>query len=539
MTDSSIKIYKYQFWVLILISGFFLWTAPVIWRYSPDGGVYIGTALSLVETGQYSFNGHPNLLYYPGFSILLAALVSLFGVNFQVLHLFTAMMAVLSLWLVRAYFPVSRYGLAGALAPVLLACTAIFQEQAFRILSDATFLATVLGALLLWRVYEEKTNRWALAACFLLVCYAPLVRLEGVFLCAGFGGALLLKAVTGNAHKMRNTAIAIMAGLSTVIPFALWTWRNYHLYTPDTFNMANKFFFGLKGLVIRLPGYGYGRVDWIDAEWKYGFYNALHLVQAYVKGIFGEIVTRALSLEAVFVLFVGIVLIGSMRWFKNATRMEQIFIGLATLFVMYRSLTSHSLYVVPRYLLALSPFILVSAGLGVTLVTKLLARTPLQHAMGAVIMVTVVLILSRGVENASAEVNPNRSAYYENANQVLENLVSYVGKNVPQNVTIATTDWGILPFKLKRESYQILNDKDDKTHLLTLERMVKYRTQYLVILEPSSISAPAAQTMVDDLPSLFKPVYETKPQGPGPTGAIYAFDIEGAKSVLGAHSIPD
>jgi len=159
--------------------------------------------------------------------------------------------------------------------------------------------------------------------------------------------------------------------------------------------------------------------------------------------------------------------------------------------------------------------------------------------MGAVVLVTVVLILSRGVENASRETSPNSLAYYENANQVLENLVSYVDKNVPQNVTIATTDWGILPFKLKRESYQILNDKDDKMHLLTLERMVNYRTQYLVILEPSSISAPAAQIMVDDLPSLFKPVYETKPQGPGPSGAIYAFGIEGAKSVLATHSTPD
>src|SRR4030066_5802 len=108
MTDDSIKMHKYQFWILVLISGFFLWTAPVFWRYTPDGGIYIGTALSLVETGQYNFNGYPNLLYYPGFSSLLAVLISLFGVNFQVLHLFTSMMAVLGLWLVRAYFPESR-----------------------------------------------------------------------------------------------------------------------------------------------------------------------------------------------------------------------------------------------------------------------------------------------------------------------------------------------------------------------------------------------------------------------------------------------
>ncbi len=536
MTDDSITMHKYQFWLLILISGFFLWTAPAVWRYTPDGGIYIGTALSLVETGQYSFNGYPNLLYYPGFSSLLAALISVFGVNFQVLHLFTAVMAVLSLWLVRAYFPVSRYGLVGAVIPILLACSAIFHEQASKILSDATFLDIVLAALLLWRVYAEKSNRGALAACFFLVCCAPLVRLEGVFLCAAFGGALLLKAIAENAHKIRNMAIASVAGLTTVIPFALWTWRNYRLYTPDTYNMANRFFFGLEGLVQRFPGYGSGRVEWIDAEWKYGFYNALYLVQAYVEGIFGEIVTRNLSLEAVFGFFVGIVLIGSIRWFTNATRMEQIFVVLATLFFMHRSLTSHSLYVVPRYLLALSPFILVSAGFGIALITRRLTRTPMQYAMGAVVMVTIVLILSRGVEYASSETSPSKLAYFENAIHTLEGLVSYVDKNVPQNVTIATTDWGILPFKLKRQSYQILNDT---SHLLTLERMVKYHTQFLVILEHSSISTPAAEAMVDDLPNLFKLVYETKPQDFGPSGTVYAFDIEGAKFFLGAHSIRD
>lgn len=534
MADDSIKMHKYQFWILILISAFILWTAPDVWRYGPDSGVYIGTAQSLVETGQYSFNGHPNLLYYPGFSSLLAALISLFGLNFQVLHFFTATMAVLNLWLTRTYFPESRYGLAGVLAPVLLACIEIFQEQAYGILSDGTFLSFLLGALLLWRVYTEKSNRWALAACFLLVSYAPLVRFEGLFLCAAFGGALLLEAISENSHKKRNIAIACALGLATTAPFALWTWRNYILYTPDTFNMANSFFFGLKGLALYAPDFG--KVPWIDAEWKYGLYKSLYLVQAYAEGLFGDIVTRNLPPQAMFVSLVGIGLIGSGRWFKNATRMEQIFVVIAITFMAFSTLKSRNLYVVPRYLFALSPFILVCAGLGIAVIANRLARSPLKHVFGSVVMVLIVLILSKGVVNASGQTSPSKLVYFENANQTLTNLSKFVDDTVPQNVKIATTDWGILPFKLKRQSYQVLNDN---SHLLTLERMVKYETQYLVILERSSGLSSSAQAMVDDLPTLFKLVYETKPEVSGPTGSVYAFDIEGAKSVLGARLIPD
>jgi len=39
--------------------------------------------------------------------------------------------------------------------------------------------------------------------------------------------------------------------------------------------------------------------------------------------------------------------------------------------------------------------------------------------------------------------------------------------------------------------------------------------------------------MVHDLPNLFTLVFETKPKGPGPSGAVYRFDIEKAKSFLG------
>jgi len=73
---------KIQLLVLGVISLLFLFAAPTIWHYTPDGGIYIGSALSILEIGKYWFNGHPNLLYYPGFSTLLTLPIMIFGIVF-------------------------------------------------------------------------------------------------------------------------------------------------------------------------------------------------------------------------------------------------------------------------------------------------------------------------------------------------------------------------------------------------------------------------------------------------------------------------
>ena len=77
----------------------------------------MGTAQTLVETGQYRFNGHPNLLYYPGFSALLSVPIFFSGMDFQLLHLVCAGVGVLGLWLARSYFSPDRYGWTGLLLP--------------------------------------------------------------------------------------------------------------------------------------------------------------------------------------------------------------------------------------------------------------------------------------------------------------------------------------------------------------------------------------------------------------------------------------
>lgn len=520
---------KQQFWVLILISLLFLLAAPSVWYYSPDSGWYVGTAESMVETGQYRFNGHPNLLYYPGFSFLLSLPIMLFGVNFHILHLFCAAMVVALIWLARAYFPSDHYGLTGIVVPVLMACTTLLQFQVFYILSDGTFLALSFAALLLWRIYAEESHYWALIACFVLVAFAPLVRFQGLFLCAAFGVALFLRAMGKDQRSVLTVTAAMTGGLATLIPFAAWTWRNVQQFTPDTFNMAHSFFFGQKGLALYAPEFC--KVDWINAEWKYGIYNLAYSVRALGIVVFDNDLVQLLTTEFVFVFIVGLVFAGSFHWFKKATRMEQVYVVLSLGFLVWCLLRKQSLYVQERYWLPVLPFLLVSAGLGLSIVYNRLKKIRFHALSSVFIGFLVMLVLSSGVNDFLAFMSPSKSDYYRNANHVITKVKHFMDEKAILGVPVATTDWSVMPFALKRTCYQVLNDE---SHLLTLKRMDKYQTGYLVILDRMAAFHRSARKMVEELPQLFTLLIEIQSDGNGPDAAVYSVDLKGVHAFLNA-----
>ena len=321
---SSTVLARLQLWFLVGVSLLILWLAPDVWNYSPDSGIYVGTAANLVETGAYRFNGHPNLLYYPGLSGLLSLTILLFGVNFQVMHLLTAGIAVACLWLARAYFSASRYGLAGLAVPVLLMTAGIFMRQAFSIVSDGLFLALVLAVLLLWRRYREAADRRALIACCVLAAAAPLVRLQGVFLCGALGLGLLHALYDDRRLDLRSLTRVVAIGLAIMAPFALWTWRNWVLYTPDTFNAVNGFFFGLHGLALYAPvpaPAGSGGI-----AWPFVLQRGLLFVTSMVESIFGRAVFASLPHAVWFLAIVGLAAAGAVRWARRGTTVEAAFV---------------------------------------------------------------------------------------------------------------------------------------------------------------------------------------------------------------------
>lgn len=520
---------KLQFWFLIFVSLLLLWASPdIFWGYNPDSGIYIGTAENLVNEGRYWFNGYPNLLYYPGTSGVLAAIIAVFGTDFHALHLFSAIMVIISLWLARIYFSEDRYGLLGLAVPLLMACTEFLLVQIFNIMSDGLFLAIVLAALLLWRVYAETTNRFALAACLIFVAFAPLVRFQGLFLCVAFAGALALEALRGRQISFRPTIAGLGIGLASFLPFAAWTWRNLTLHTLDTFNHSNGFFFGLYGLRSHAPGWG--RVDWIDADWKYPVYQALFDGFELQSDLFGTFANIAQIRELVLAVLLGLVLAGALRWFRRATNMEWIFVGMLVSFMAYQYLIrSDTVYSPIRYWIPILPFVLISGAMGLSIIHDRLARTRARLVVGIVSVLLLMSALYNGATFLIEETGDDRTETFRNSERLVAELSGFVDQHTKRDDNIATSDWGILPRALNRQSYMILNDDP---YTLSLDRMHKYQTKYLVILQNNATRTLFAQRMADELPNLFTKELEIKSVGPGPSGLVYAVDLAKVKAFL-------
>jgi len=523
---------KHQFWILSFISICFLLFAPSVWHFTPDGGIYVGTAQSIVEKGEFRFNGYPNLLYYPGFSGLLSLPVMVFGINFHILHLFCVLIVVATLWLAKVYFSSSRYGIAGMALPILLACNTAMHWQIFYILSDGAFLAIVLCSLYVWRIYIEKRNTWGLISCFVLVAFAPMVRFQGLFLCIAFTAALIFQSISKAQRLSLDVLRAIAIGSASFIPFSLWTWRNVKEFTPDTFNMANQFFFGMNGLA--LFAHSSYKIPWVNSEWKYPLYSAVESVRGLSNCTLGDQFVKALPFEIVFLVVIFIVFSGSFRWFRLATNMERIYVITCGLFVLKWILPGHSIYSDARQMYyPFLPFILISGGLGLNGIYQKIKNTRFRHPYWVMVSFLAVLIFSNGVSSFINFASPSNSRYFQDMNNVILEVKNFMDKNTTPDVPIATTDWGVMPFSLKRTCYQVLNDG---THIHTLKRMNKYQTRYLVILDRLAVFPPHARKMVKDIPELFRMMFDEKKRDGRIRASVYEIDLEKLASFLNSVS---
>jgi len=516
---------KSQFWLIFCASILALWLAPNIWHYSPDGGIYVGTAKNLAETGAYWFNGHPNLLYYPGLSTVLGGAIFLFGLNFQILHLLCAATVVVCLWLARAYFSADRHGMVGTVLPLILMMAGIFQRQVFNILSDGLFLATILGALLLWRCYAETSRKGALIACCVVVALAPLVRFEGLLLVAALSATLLIERLRAGHHRAGALIVPAALGAFLLTPFALWTLRNWLEYTPDTYNVANAFFFGLKGLQL----YARDSTAAIDAPlWQFAVVRLTLFIGSLATTLMGDDFVWFLPLPVCASVVIGLSVLGCSRWFRRATTFERVFVILMVAFLIFWTvLGGRSFHIVPRYWLGVLPFVIAIMSYGVVALYEGTASTILRRSVVAIVVIFVSLTAVTGTTRI---VNfASRGTYYENADKVIQKAVDYVSATVPPHQPIATTDWGVMPFRLGRPSYQIL---DDTGHQQTLRRMLHYRTGHLVILDQLARFPSAGRRLAAQYPEIFTRVFEAAPPGPGPSVTIFTIDLKAVKAAL-------
>jgi hypothetical protein len=294
--------------------------------------------------------------------------------------------------------------------------------------------------------------------------------------------------------------------------------------------MANSFFFGLNGLKVYAPTLG--KVDWIDASWKYGVYNTMYALQALLRSFLGYVAILFTLEGAVVVLFI-VLAPGIPAWLRCANNMERGIAILLATFFFWRTLSATSMYVVNRYWLSLLPFIAIIAALGLSKLYLFFKPASIRNIYAALVLLLAATTVAQGVNSPVRKIDREEVQYYENANTVLSAMAHYVESSTDPDTIIATTDWGVLPLYLKRESYQVLNDDD---HLMSIARIDKYKPELLVILDGTAAFPPYARKMVEDLPEIFTLLQDFNPadEGPGPKGSIYAIDLKRVSELVGS-----
>jgi hypothetical protein len=261
----------------------------------------------------------PNILYYPGISTILALPMSIVGENFWVFQCYFAVLSLFAVWLSRYYFSYKNYGLVGVAVPIFLVLSSGYLFGLYSILSDGIFLSLSLLCLIMWRNYLQYNQKRYLVWCVIFVALSPLIRFHGLFLCAALSCSLLIRVFSvEKALRKKAFFITCLVSFIVILPFAIWTLRNYFAHTPDAYTMSNTFFFGLKGLKLYAHGLT-GNIDnsWIDADWKYSAYRCIFFFGGLAEFWVGPLTTEG---KAIFTLvLMPLILLGVRSWAKRAS----------------------------------------------------------------------------------------------------------------------------------------------------------------------------------------------------------------------------
>ncbi len=220
-----------------------------------DSALYVGLARNLVAGNGYSFNFEPHTMAPPGYPLMLAAVMRLFGEGYPLLNWVSTLAAAAAF--VATYLLASEHAgdrrLAVAVA-ALTASTCAFFVYASKILSDMAYVPLLLLALwcgLRW-IRDERVVSPSGIACALLTVAVYLTRHIGI--------AAIIAIVLGLLVSPRRSARGRRAWLKVAFyllilfpPLACWHSRNYTV--SDTGS----------GYAVQV-GRGIRRVDVVDAN---------------------------------------------------------------------------------------------------------------------------------------------------------------------------------------------------------------------------------------------------------------------------------
>ena len=172
----------------------------------------------------------PTLVRLPGYPAFLALCFAIFGNQNYYAVLYLQVVMDLATCLLIADFVHRICGRRAAMVALWLASLCPFTANyvAMPLTETPSIFCVALGLCAFAAVIERPRLRWMLALAFAW-SYAALLRPDGALLAVVFFPALIFYG------RRQSVRIALFVGLISVLPFNLWTlrnWRTFHVFQP-------------------------------------------------------------------------------------------------------------------------------------------------------------------------------------------------------------------------------------------------------------------------------------------------------------------
>jgi hypothetical protein len=227
-----------------------LWMLKRFFYVNGDMLIYGDLAKNLLLHGQYALTEpgaelHSTLIRLPGYPLFLAGCFKSFGMeNYFAAACVQIALDLLGCLLVAAFVRRIAPGNRGAaLATLWLAALCPFTAS-YAILPLAESLSLLMLALAMWAMARFRDDpRWTSALWFTFaVAAATFLRPDGVLAVVAFSLGLGWTQRENRISLRKLARMAAACGLLVLLPFAIWTWRNwrvFHVVEPLAPRLAN------------------------------------------------------------------------------------------------------------------------------------------------------------------------------------------------------------------------------------------------------------------------------------------------------------
>jgi hypothetical protein len=218
-----------------------LWMLKALPQISPDTVLYGSMARNLLLHGQFAINdqsgvAHETLIRLPGYPLFLALCFRLFGVgNYTAVSYVEIALELLGCLLLASFV---RHIASKAAAHWTLWLSALCPFTAAYAVAPLTETPTLFAiALALWALGRFHVRpSWGHALTFTFaITFAAMLRPDGALVGVALVPALLLSLPRQAIPTVRLARIGTVCLLLAVLPFAVWTarnWRVFHVFEP-------------------------------------------------------------------------------------------------------------------------------------------------------------------------------------------------------------------------------------------------------------------------------------------------------------------